>query len=91
MRERRRRYVLTVLQRATQFEHGPHVRAQAIALLEHLVESTCCHARCVRSSRRWSTSQGALVSVLDRSVDRLVPEAVIALNNVLPKQSLYAA
>jgi tetratricopeptide (TPR) repeat protein len=86
-REQRRRYVLIVLQRAAQFEHGPHVGPQAIALLEHLVEK---HAVAVAAGivAVAVNEPGALASVLGRTVDRLAPEAVIALDRALPEQSV---
>jgi tetratricopeptide (TPR) repeat protein len=86
-REPRWRYVLTVLQRATQVEHGPDVRAQAVALLEHLVES---HSIALAAAivAVMVNEPGALVSVLDRSVDRFGAKALKALHDVLPGRSL---
>jgi tetratricopeptide (TPR) repeat protein len=85
--EQRRQYVLTVLQRATQAEHGPHVSTRAIGLLEHLVEK---HAVALARAlvAVMVNEPGALVSVLDHSVDRLAPEALIAIDAVLPVQSV---
>jgi hypothetical protein len=87
MQEKRRRDLLTVLQRATQPEHGAIAKSRAAALLDHLVggsmESLAGDMVAVTIE-----TPGAMADLFNRQVDTLDEEALAALDNALPLQSL---
>ena len=87
LQEQRRRDVLTVLQRATQSEHGTQATARAANLLDHLVGAhATTHAAALVAVT--VDTPGVLVDVLDRRVAGLNTTALGALDDALPPQSL---
>jgi tetratricopeptide (TPR) repeat protein len=85
--EQRRRRVLTVLQRATQSEHGPVVTARAGALLDQLVGThTARLARAIVAVT--VNTPGALASAIDRKIAEINADALVAIDEVLPPMSL---
>ncbi|HRE87094.1 MAG TPA: toll/interleukin-1 receptor domain-containing protein [Accumulibacter sp.] len=84
---KRRRNFLTVLQRATQPEHGTLANGQAVVLLDHLVSM---HAKALAADlvAVMMDTQGALAERVDRQVDALDDESLAAIDTELPIQSL---
>jgi hypothetical protein len=84
---KRRRSLLTVLQRATQPEHGTRANGQAVMLLDHLVGR---HAKALAADlvAVMMDTQGALAERVDRQVDALDEESLGAINTELPIKSL---
>jgi hypothetical protein len=72
---KRRRSLLTVLQRATQPEHGTKANDQAVMLLDHLVGR---HAKALAADlvAVMMDTQGALAERVDRQVDALDEESL---------------
>jgi tetratricopeptide (TPR) repeat protein len=87
LQAQRRRDVITVLQRATQPEHGTEVTTRATVLLDHLIGA---HAATLAAAvvAVMVDTQEALVDVVDRRVSALATEALGALDDALPPQSL---
>jgi tetratricopeptide (TPR) repeat protein len=86
-RGQRQRYLLTMLQRATQPEHGATANDRAIALLDHLV-STLAQPLAVEMVAVMVDTSGALVDRLDRQVDTLDEQSLDAIDAALPIHSL---
>jgi tetratricopeptide (TPR) repeat protein len=84
--EKRRRDLLTVLQRATQPEHGAKAES-ASNLLRHLARSRVGSLAADMVAVMVETP-GALQSVLDHDIDRFEDDALVDLANALPPQSL---
>ena len=84
---KRRRSLLTVLQRATQPEHGTRANDRAVMLLDHLVGR---HAKALAADlvAVMMDTQGALADRVDRQVDALDDESLDAIDTELPIQSL---
>ncbi|EXI90554.1 MAG: putative O-linked N-acetylglucosamine transferase, SPINDLY family [Candidatus Accumulibacter regalis] len=84
---KRRRSLLTVLQRATQPEHGTKANDRAVMLLDHLVGR---HAKALAADlvAVMMDTQGALAERVDRQVDALDDESLGAIDTELPIQSL---
>lgn len=84
---KRRRSLLTVLQRATQPEHGTKANDQAVMLLDHLVGR---HAKALAADMVavMMDTQGALAERVDLQVDALDDESLGAIDTELPIQSL---
>lgn len=78
-----RRHLLTVLQRATRPEHGPHARERAIALLDHLILT---HGAEFASEivAVMGDTPGALFDRLGQQIETLSDDLVWALNFELP-------
>ena len=87
VQERRRRDVVTVLQRATHAQHGTRIAGRAATLLDHLVAA---HAASMASPlvAVMIDTPGALGDIVDRKAGDLDPEAVSALDDALPFESL---
>jgi uncharacterized small protein (DUF1192 family) len=77
---------LTVLQRATQPEHGD-VANRAVALLDHLVSTRTRDLATDMVAVMIGTS-GALAGSLDRQMKTLDEETLVALHEALPWRSL---
>ncbi|MFN0182134.1 MAG: tetratricopeptide repeat protein [Gemmatimonadales bacterium] len=86
-REKRRRDLLTVLQRATQPEHGPGAIDRAISLLDHLVGR---HLKALAADMVaiMVDTPGALADRLQRAVAGLDEEALRKIDEALPLHSL---
>jgi tetratricopeptide (TPR) repeat protein len=82
---KRRRDLLTVLQRATQPEHGEKA-TKASKLLDHLIKD---HVRQFAADMIdvATETRGALVGLLDQQLDTFDSDALDAINAALPDQS----
>ena len=87
VRAKRRRDLLTVLQRATQPEHGIKANDRALTLLDHLV-STHAKALAAELVAVMVDTPGALANRVNRQVETLDDESLDAINTELPIQSL---
>jgi tetratricopeptide (TPR) repeat protein len=87
MRGKRRRDLLTVLQRATQPEHGTEANNRALTLLDHLV-STQARTLAAEMVAVMVDTPGALADRLDQHVDMLDEKSLGAITAALPNQSL---
>lgn len=85
--EKRRRDLLTVLQRATQPEHGAKATRQAATMLEHLV-IVALRAFASAMVAVMIDTPGALAHCLDRRIDSLDDDDLAAVDDALPLQSL---
>jgi hypothetical protein len=87
MQGKRRRDLLTVLQRATQPEHGTKANDRAFALLDHLIGM---HAKGLAAEfvAVMVDTPGALAERVDRQVDTLDEASLGAIDAALPHQSL---
>lgn len=85
--QKRRRDLLTVLQRATQPEHGAIAMVQASGLLDGLIPSRLSSLAADMIAVMIETP-GALGRILDQRIDRLDDDALAALDDELPMQSL---
>ena len=87
MQEKRRRDLVTVLQRATQPEHGAIVNDRAAILLDYLVST---HLKMLAADivAVMVDTPGALAARLYQQVDTLDDEALGAIDTALPIQSL---
>jgi tetratricopeptide (TPR) repeat protein len=87
MQEKRRRDLLTVLQRATQPEHGAAANHSAAALLDHVgsryVKSLASDMVAVMVE-----TPGAMARLLERQIDIFDEEASAAIDKELPLQSV---
>jgi tetratricopeptide (TPR) repeat protein len=84
--EKRRRDLLTVLQRATHPDHGP-AAAGVSALLDHLVK-TRTRDLAVDMVAVMTDTPGALLGRFEQRVDSSDEETLDAVNDALPLQSL---
>ena len=87
VQQQRSRELLTVLQRATQSEHGAEATSRAAALLDHLIGA---HADTIATAMVavMIDTPGALAGVLVRKLGSLDTNALAALDGALPPQSL---
>ena len=86
-REKKRRDLITVLQRASLDEHGAGAQAQAKTLLQHLVKTRLTLLAPEMIAVLIET-RGALEGILTQEIAALGDEPLTALDSVLPLQSL---
>jgi hypothetical protein len=86
-RAKRRRDLITVLQRATQPEHGAHVAAQASALLDHVVRGRMA-SLAGDIVAVMADTPGRLREVVESALDALDAEGLVALDGALPLMHL---
>jgi tetratricopeptide (TPR) repeat protein len=84
---KRRRDLVTVLQRASQPEHGASANDRAVALLDHLISR---HVRTLAAEMVgvMIDTRGALAQRLDQKIDTMEAESLGAVDAALPIQSL---
>jgi hypothetical protein len=87
MQEKRRRDLLTVLQRASQPEHGATANHSAAALLDH-VGGRYTMSLASDMVAVMVETPGAMAHVLERRIDLLDEEALAAIDEELPLQSV---
>jgi hypothetical protein len=87
MQGKRRRDLLTTLQRATQSEHGAEANNQAVTLIDHLV-NTDVKTLAADMVVVMIDTPGYLAEGIHRRVDTLDDESLAAIDTALPLNSL---